>query len=232
MEIHQLRYNRDNFSYVISHGQEAIAIDGGAVADIVALVKAKGLTLVAITNTHGHPDHTQGNATLCRLTGVPEVPHTGLVEKGGIQVGGKEVGVMATPGHTVDSVCFVMEDAMITGDTLFNGTIGNCFSGDLDGFLHSIQTLMTFPKTMRVYAGHDYVKESIGFARSIEPENPHLAEALERYDAGHVVSTLAEERLVNPYLRYDDPVMIALMAARGLPTATQKERWYSLMELY
>ena len=73
--------------------------------------------------------------------------------------------VVHTPGHTKDSICFHADNILITGDTLFNGTVGNCFSGDLDGFLKSLTFLLSFPDETLIYAGHDYVSESMNFAK-------------------------------------------------------------------
>ena len=118
---------------------------------------------------------------------------------------------------------------MITGDTLFNGTVGNCFSGDLAGFYRSIKTLMKFPGDTRVYAGHDYVAESMRFARLLEPENTAINAYLKKIDPRHVFSNLQQELQVNPYLRFNAPGIIAFLEQKNLPVATEIERWTSLM---
>jgi hydroxyacylglutathione hydrolase len=137
--------------------------------------------------------------------------------------------VHRTPGHTRDSLVFHLDGALITGDTLFNGTVGNCFSGDLKAFHQSISFLLSFPDDTIIYAGHDYVAESMQYARSLEPENKEIRHYLERYDPGHVFSTLADEKKVNPYLRFNTPDLIAVLKKRGLLTDTAYHRWESLM---
>jgi hydroxyacylglutathione hydrolase len=139
--------------------------------------------------------------------------------------------VISTPGHTLDSVTFHASGRIITGDTLFNGTVGNCFSGDLAAFLASVKKLMALPENTVVYAGHDYVEYAMAFARIIEPDNPEIESYLKARDPNHVRSTLGQEMRVNPYLRFNDPQMIRILEKRGLPVATENERWNAIMSV-
>ena len=148
-----------------------------------------------------------------------------------IALDGAKIRVIHTPGHTEDSRCFYTGKALIAGDTLFNGTIGNCFSGDLEGFYRSIRKLMELPDETVVYAGHDYVKGSLAFARRLEPGNRAIGAFLRRYDPKHVFSTLAEEKKINPYLRFNEPGIVKLLAKLRLPRETEWERWQSLMSI-
>jgi hydroxyacylglutathione hydrolase len=232
LRIEQLRYGADNLAYLVHAGGEAMAVDGGAVGAILARVRSLGVALRVVTNTHGHPDHTPGNAALLAGSGArylsPEQLSRSPVP---IPLGGREIDVLPTPGHSRDSVVFCTGAAAITGDTLFNGTIGNCFTGDLDAFFASISRLMALPDATLVYAGHDYVRDSLSFAAALEPGNPDVAAYLARYDPAHVVSTLADEKRVNPFLRFNAEPVIALMTSRGLPVATERDRWQSLLSL-
>ena len=232
LRVEQLRYGADNLAYLVHANGEAMAIDGGAAAEILARVERLGLALRIVTNTHGHPDHTPGNRALLAGSSARFLDPEALVRAPSpIALGGARIEVIATPGHSRDSVTFYTGGAAITGDTLFNGTIGNCFTGDLDAFHASIARLMALPDETLVYAGHDYVRDSLAFAAALEPDNPEVAAYLARYDRAHVVSTLADEKRVNPYLRFDAAPIVALLAARGLPTATEDDRWRSLMKL-
>ena len=158
---------------------------------------------------------------------------TGADLSDGAQIGleAGKIRVIHTPGHTEDSLCFYAGKALIAGDTLFNGTIGNCFSGELEGFYRSIRRLMELPDETVVYAGHDYVRDSLAFARRLEPENRAIDDFLARYDPQHVFSTLAEEKKINPYFRFNEPGIVSLLAKRGLPRQTEWERWQSLMSI-
>lgn len=229
VQVTQFRYSRDNFSYLLVSGQVAMAVDGGAVDDILTFLAVHDLTLKYVVNTHSHYDHVPGNRSLLEMSGADFIDCRSLAEQGEIDLGGRQIEVIATPGHTEDSICYYTGDALIAGDTLFNGTVGNCFSGDLRAFFDSIQTLLRLPDETKVYAGHDYVAESIAFARQLEPDNPAIDDYLAAYDSSHVYSTLAREKKVNPFLRFDEPSMIAMLRQRDLPHSTSYERWCSLM---
>lgn len=231
LSIQQFKYASDNLGYVIHGGREAMAVDGGAVTDILSFLASRGLELRYVTNTHGHPDHTPGNARLLEGTDARLVKPLDAAAKATLLLEGERIEVQPAPGHTRDCVTFHLPDCMITGDTLFNGTVGNCFSGDMKAFYDTIKRLMALPDRTRVYAGHDYVTESMAFARLMEPDNPHIETFLATYDPKHVCSTLADERRVNPYVRFNDPDIIRVLEQRGLPVATEYERWESIMSL-
>ena len=229
VEIVQFRYSQDNLAYLVSHEGQALAIDGGAVAAICSHADRQGLRITHLTHTHAHPDHTCGSAELAARTGAEEVDHRRLAKAGGFDLNGLELRVHHTPGHTRDSVVFECQGALITGDTLFNGTVGNCFSGDMAAFYESLAALTAFPPETRIYAGHDYVHDSMAFARVITPGNPHIEAYLDRYDGDHVVSTLGDELRVDPYLRFDAPEIIAFLKRKGLPVRSAFERWEGMM---
>ena len=231
MQIRQFRYSADNFSYVLYGDRSAMAVDGGAVNEVCAFIKSKGLHLKMITNTHQHMDHTCGNRELIDRTEAPFIDNRTLRQGQVIELDDEPITVYHTPGHTEDSICLRADTVIITGDTLFNGTIGNCFSGDLLGFYHSIKRLIALPDATIIYAGHDYVRDSLLFARHLEPENEAIGSFLETYDPVHVFSTLEEERRMNPYLRFNDPAIIAFLERNGLPVETERERWNSLMRI-
>jgi hydroxyacylglutathione hydrolase len=231
LEIRQFRYAHDNLSYLIYGGKQALAIDGGAAGEMLSFSRERGLTLVYVTNTHDHADHTPGNDTLLRSSGATFLADADLPDGYRIDLDGSAVQVLHTPGHTYDSKCFYAENTLIGGDTLFNGTIGNCFTGDIRRFYQSIKRLMALPEETIVYAGHDYVKDSMAFAKYLEPENVEIDRFLHRYDPDHVYSTIADEKLVNPYFRFNEESIVAVLRKRGLPVQTEWERWQSLMRI-
>jgi hydroxyacylglutathione hydrolase len=189
------------------------------------------MTLSVVTNTHRHSDHTSGNAELLSRTGAAFLDVAELPRLKEIAVDGARIAVFPTPGHTMDSVCFYAAGTLITGDTLFNATVGNCFSGDLTAFFGSIQRLLAYPPETVICAGHDYVTESIAFARTLEPGNPFFEDYLSGYNPQHVRSSLAEELQVNPYLRFNEAPIVSLLRSRGLKAETGIERWMSLMNI-
>lgn len=230
LKVKQFRYGADNLGYLVFGVDAAMAVDGGAADAILAYVDQHRLSLHYVANTHTHHDHTCGNAAL--LAGSEARLLTGEELQGGrIELKGQEIRIIPTPGHTKDSLCFYTGNTLIAGDTLFNGTIGNCFSGDLEAFYHSIRKLMELPEKTVVYAGHDYVRDSMAFAKRLEPGNRAIIDFIRRYDPDHVFSTLADEKRINPYFRFNEPAIVTLLARLGLPRETEWERWQSLMSI-
>jgi hydroxyacylglutathione hydrolase len=231
MNIRQFPYSSDNLGYLLYTDTQALAIDGGAVDEMMTFVQDGDLTLTRVTNTHGHDDHTVGIRRLVAESGATYLDHRQFEDGQPIDLDGETILVRLTPGHTMDSVVFAADDFLVTGDTLFNGTVGNCFSGDLKAFYQSVLLLMGYPGRTRFYAGHYYVTDSLAFARHLTPENKAIDAYASRYDRNHVVSTLDEELAVNPYLRFNHPEIISLIASRGLPTNTEYQRWEGIMSI-
>lgn len=232
MRIEQFRYAADNLGYLVFSGASAIAIDPGAVDEMLAFARSENITIARVTNTHLHPDHTSGNDRILEKTGAEYLDCRTLSDSDTIEVGNKVLTVIATPGHTHDDVCFRADDFLVTGDTLFNGTVGNCFSKDLDAFYHSLKKLLAFPGSTRIFAGHDYVRESVEIAQAIDPDTPGVPQYLASYDPARVTSCLADEIRINPFLRFNDPAMIRKLEQRGFPCASEIERFKSLMKAF
>jgi hydroxyacylglutathione hydrolase len=231
LNIEQFRYG-DNLAYLVYEKTESMAIDGGAWQEIISFLETNNLTLKFVTNTHQHYDHTSGNEHLLRKTKAKFLNPSTLADNQEILIEGEAVIVYRTPGHTKDSICFYTGNNLITGDTIFNGTVGNCFSGDQKSFYLSIKRLMTLPDKTKIYAGHDYIRDSIAFAKHLEPDNnKDIDRFWNSYEPDHVYSTLADERKINPYLRFNEEPIINLLKANNLPHDTEWERWQSLMSI-
>jgi glyoxylase-like metal-dependent hydrolase (beta-lactamase superfamily II) len=150
--------------------------------------KDNGYGIKYIFITHNHSDHTNGNDIIAKLSGTSplmfgdEDPKTGMTVSDGSQfpLGDRNIQIIHTPGHTGDSICIHIGDAVFTGDTLFVGKVGGTGYGDdaraeYDS-LHN--KLMKLPDTTRVFPGHNY---------GIAPE-----------------STILNERETNPFLLRPD----------------------------
>lgn len=110
-------------TYVL--GGQIVVDPGPADAEHLARLAALGPRLILVT--HRHPDHTEGAAELARSTGAvlrgldPDECLGGvpLVDGEWIPVDDVELQILATPGHTADSICIVVPDrAVLTGDTI------------------------------------------------------------------------------------------------------------------
>ena len=127
--------------------------------------------------THGHPDHSEGARRFAELTGAPvraldpahRLGDEGLGEADVVAAAGIELRVLATPGHSSDSLSFVLEDAVLTGDTVLGRgtTVVAHPDGVLGEYLESLRRLQDLGE-LTVLPGHG-------------PELPSAGEAAARY---------------------------------------------------
>ncbi len=157
----------------------------GSYSAVHAHVKKKNLVLEKVLLTHSHWDHivdvaefkmhdvlsvyihaedagnlqnpgTDGLPLFFPIAGV--IPDVYLEEGDEILVGELKVRVMHTPGHSPGSVCFYLpeEKTILTGDTLFEGAIGNLSfpTSQPELMPASLKRLSELPKETKVYPGH------------------------------------------------------------------------------
>lgn len=193
-------YQTNCYIVCAAESKTCAVIDPGYFPErILSFLADKGLGLDAILLTHGHFDHVGAvkalvEATGCRLW-MKESDYTqrsnpqndflypihdcdfcevSFCEEGEkIRAGGAVFTVMETPGHTWGSVCYLCEDAIFSGDTLFAGSCGRTDlpGGDYGTIVLSLERLAELQGDYTVYPGH-------GSA-----------------------TTLAQERMYNPYMR-------------------------------
>lgn len=177
-----------NTYFLISPEKSVLIVDpGGSGKEIEEYITEKGLKPALIINTHGHPDHTEANSYLKDKFDIPVlISHVdgnvfGIEGDCFIQDGevidfeGHELKVMLTPGHTMGSVCIKGEGFLLTGDTLFSGSIGRT---DLGGNMKAMQKTLShcfeeIPDDTILYSGHG-PKSTMGAEKR---ENPYLIEA-------------------------------------------------------
>lgn len=195
-----------NFVYLIgsTETRKAAVVDAAWEIDSILKVAAEdGMEITHAFVTHTHPDHVGGRFARVDIPGVAEllakcdakvVVHKAEAEflkglspsdliKGEsgdkINIGGVEIQLLHTPGHTPGSQCFLIDDRIVSGDTLF---IGACGRVDLPGsnpeemYYSLTQKLMALPDDMILFPGHNY---------SATP-----------------TSTMGEQKKTNPYLKF------------------------------
>jgi hydroxyacylglutathione hydrolase len=184
----------------------ALIVDPGDEADkLLGAIDALGLTLDGILLTHTHFDHVGAVAPVARATGaevwVPELEKMVLADinsfvpwpgfgpfedyeaehtlAGGekLELGGFEIDVLFTPGHSPGHVTFSIPDerAVFSGDVLFQGSVGRTDlpGGDWSTLLESIRRLVDeLPPETTVYPGH----MGITTLQAERGTNPFLAE--------------------------------------------------------
>jgi hydroxyacylglutathione hydrolase len=219
MRIHVLGSRvSDNFFYLLSadDGSHGILIDPVDAELALETAAAEQIDLRYLVNTHGHPDHVSGNEAVRRHANVqvcahrldaPRVGHVDEIWEGGesLRVGTLTLTVLHTPGHTPGHISLYGQGHLFCGDTLFVAGAGNCkFGGDAKRLFTTFRDVLgALPDDTRCYSGHNYAARNLKFALEIEPDNAAGQEKLAhaQNQSGHCLSTLAEERAYNPFLR-------------------------------
>jgi glyoxylase-like metal-dependent hydrolase (beta-lactamase superfamily II) len=199
----QIRAGGDrNFGYLLGDRdtRQGVLIDPSYSPEtFVQRATDQGLAITHVINTHGHPDHTNGNARARELTGAPVAafadsslvsPDLGLSDEQEIEVGGLRLEFLHAPGHCPDHLLLYEPSwrILITGDLLFVGKVGGTANDD-DARIEwdSLQRLLDrFPDDATVWPGHDY---------GVRPS-----------------STIRLERATNPFLRCPD--LVAFLALK------------------
>ena len=170
--------------YIIMENHHALVIDPGDVfPSLESILKENECQLDAVLLTHAHFDHIGGVDALLETFQVPvylnpaefdflqdsrlnasmsfyqriqchavaSALHTGMQK-----IGEFDVEVFFTPGHSIGSSVFKIEDCLFTGDTLFQGSVGRVDlpTGSTEQMLESIAFLKTMDDALNVYPGH------------------------------------------------------------------------------
>ena len=190
MFVKQFRVGGDrNFGYLVADEatMKAAIIDPAFSPErIFDFARENQYQIEYVFNTHAHFDHTNGNDTIEHLTGKRPLlfqrtdPETGItIEEGArLPLGELEIEIIHTPGHTADSICLHVGDALFTGDTLFVGKVGGTdFGAGAKAEYESLhQKLLALPEETRVFPGHDYGTASESTIAQERETNPFLAQ--------------------------------------------------------
>ena len=153
--------------YVLIGGGESIIVDPAAEPERI-LAAVEGTAVKAILLTHGHGDHVQALDAVRQATGAPLGLHPADATESGIvgdfdlgdgdvlPLGGGELTVVHTPGHTPGSVCFRFGRCAIVGDTLFPGGPGHSRTPEaLAQILTSLHDkVFAWPDATAFFPGH------------------------------------------------------------------------------
>lgn len=177
-----------NFVYAVGDRRtgECVLVDPAyAVKELVDLVGADAMTVTGALATHYHPDHVGGSMMGHSIEGIAELlehvdcpihvqhdevewvtkstnvsaDHLVGHDSGDVlTVGGIDISLVHTPGHTPGSQCFFVDDRLIAGDTLF---LEGCGRTDLPGsdpvkMFESLRRLAEVPDSTILFPGHRY----------------------------------------------------------------------------
>jgi hydroxyacylglutathione hydrolase len=241
-EVVPLRAFNDNYIWTIRDASHAVVIDPGDAKPVIDYLATERLELAAIIITHHHADHTGGVKELVAGRSIPVYgPHDPRVPDATQRLAegesitlphfGIKLTVLEVPGHTSSHIAYYSEpsDSMLfCGDTLFAAGCGRLFEGTPAQMHNSLGKFMRLPDDTRVFCAHEYTLSNIRFARAADPANSALtdwharAKAMREVDAPTVPTTIALERATNPFVRCNEPGVIASAsqhAGKPLPDA-------------
>jgi len=201
------------YTYLLASnvGQQAIIIDPvlEKLGLYEKLLKELDLKLAYCLDTHVHADHITAagklrEATNCKIA-LSEQAATDCMDiklKDGdmIRAQGLALETRYTPGHTNDSVCFVMPDRVFTGDTLFiRGTGRTDFQhgNPQEAYISITEKLFTLADDILVYPGHDYNGMTVSTIGEEKRFNPRLAKVESADEYAAIMNAL---NLPNPKL--------------------------------
>lgn len=152
----------NNFSYIVTKApssKEAVLIDPtGDLSAIEHALKSYDLTVKMQIFTHAHPDHTELMHHFVSKgipTYSPESGEVGKTEE--IDIAQLKIKVLHTPGHTNESVCFVIGENIFSGDTIFVKGVGTtAYGGDDDTLKDTLDYLFTLNHSLKLWPGHNY----------------------------------------------------------------------------
>jgi len=192
----------------------------GHLAAVLAAVREQGARVAQILLTHGHADHSESAARFAELTGAPvraldprhRLGDEGLAGGDVVEVGGLDLRVVGTPGHTGDSLSFLLpaDRAVLTGDTVLGrGTTLVAYpDGTLADYLDSLKLLRDAAERQEfdtVLPGHGPVlSDALGV---LEFYISHRKERLAQVEAALAAGDSTAEKVVRRVYADVDPAV-------------------------
>ena len=231
--VHQMRAE-NCFAYLVADGStgEAALIDPRAdrVPDYVRELAQRRLRLRFVIDTHTHADHLSGAAELAARTGAEillsdqarsEIATRRLRDGDRISLGTQELIVVASPGHTDDSLTLFADGALLTGDALLIGGAGRTDfqNGSPEALYETLHDRFAdLPGDLTIYPAHDYAGRTHSTLEQERRTNPLLALT----DRDRFVASLRASRQAKP-ANMDAIVAANLRGVRPSPRMTADE---------
>lgn len=223
------RTGKGCLSYVIGAEGMAAVVDPALDPDVyLSVAEQFGWRIAFVLETHLHADHLSRARQLADQAGAAlllpaghrvAAPFTPLHEGATLRLGGAQLTVLQTPGHTPESVTYLLDGrAIVTGDTLFLAAVGRPdLHADADGaqtnaraLYHSLRRLLALPPATLVLPGH--------------------TSAPVAFDQAPIAATLADIRHATPLLASDEEAFVSAILGRIPPTPPNHAQIIALNE--
>jgi hydroxyacylglutathione hydrolase len=218
--VHPVPAFQDNYIWLIQaeNSHKVLIVDPGAANPVLAALSKKNLEPVAILITHHHCDHIDGIEALLQHYDLPvygpaseNIPAltNPLTACDGLIVDPEfpKFSVFDTPGHTAGHICYMAENNLFCGDTLFAGGCGRLLGGTAPDLFNSLTQLSQLDADTEIYCAHEYTEANLRFAEAVEADNPALDRRIAEIrirranNQATVPSLLKDELATNPFLR-------------------------------
>lgn len=209
----------DNYIYLLRDAETGACavVDPGEAGPVLEELRARPGRLEAVFLTHHHADHIAGVGEILESLGpvpvygsaldrgrVPELT-VELEEGDEVEFAGDKARVLLVPGHTRGHIAYYFAGSghLFCGDVLFGAGCGRPFEGTPEQMHRSLTRLGELPDETRVWCGHEYTRDNLRFALTIDPDNAELAGRSSTPPT--VPLDLGQEKRTNPFLRCHDP---------------------------
>lgn len=241
MTVYPIPAFSDNYIWAIVDTKAAVfdCIDPGDAAPVIQFANEKQLNLRAILLTHHHNDHIGGVKALvdaypsCQVYGPDDARIAAITdvvrEHQTIQVGNCHFRILFNPGHTSSHISYYEpeQEWLFCGDTLFSAGCGRVFDGTMEQLHRSMLLFKDLPRTTAVFPAHEYTRQNLRFAQTVEPDNQVVNQYLKKLQTQSTLcslpSTLDLELSINPFLRTDQKDVIAYAHQHGAHTNNSLE---------
>jgi len=220
----------DNYIWLLHNQRDAVVVDPGDAASVIAILNERNLNLQAILITHHHADHIGGvielqhqyTVTIYAPTyGNYAFKHVAIAVNDTVFLDALQLifNVLWLPGHTQDHIAYVNAQYLFCGDVLFGAGCGRLLEGTATQMLNSLNQLKKLNSDIKVFCAHEYTAHNINFALTLEPNNLDLQQRkadvkqLRENNVASLPSTIGLEIKTNPFLRCTQPAIIQNSAA-------------------
>lgn len=233
MKIIPLPAFTDNYIWIIPHPELGVfdCVDPGEAVPVLQFASTQRFSLRGILLTHHHQDHIGGVGDL--MTAFPDCTVHAPIDPR-IPIAQNRVKkedtlilepycyrVFFNPGHTSTHISYyeAQKEWLFCGDTLFSAGCGRVFDGTMEEMYQSMQLFKSLPTSTQVFCAHEYTRQNLRFAQTVEPNNLRIQEQLTLLDESatscSLPSTIGLEQEINPFFRTQIPAVKQYALAHG-----------------